>query len=43
LRARRRILEETGLGGGGDENLQRAVRDNCQHLGFKTGEFEAEG
>ena len=28
---------------GFDENLQRAVRDNCRHLGFKTAEFEAEG
>lgn len=26
---------------GFDDNLQRAVRDNCRHLGFKNAEFEA--
>jgi predicted AAA+ superfamily ATPase len=28
---------------GFDENLRRAVRDNCGHLGFKTAEFEEGG
>ncbi len=29
-------------GGGFDENLQRAVRENCTHLGFESAEFEGE-
>jgi len=31
---------EASNAAGFDENLQRAVRDNCRHLGFKTAEFE---
>jgi len=34
---------EASNAAGFDENLQRAVRDNCRHLGFKMAEFEEGG
>ncbi len=43
VKVRLRVDLEATSPSGFDENLQRAVRDNCCHLGFKTAEFEAEG
>ena len=40
VQVRLRVDLEATSPAGFDENLQRAVRDNCRHLGFKTAEFE---